>query len=91
MTIQINDKDIELKYSLRSMMIYENISGKSFNPQGLTDIITFMYCVIVSSSKDYSYRFDDFIDYLDANPELLTQFSNWLTNTTYNNNALKKE
>ena len=41
MTITINDKDIELKYTLRSMMMYENITGKTFAPEGVADILPF--------------------------------------------------
>ena len=65
MKIKIGKKNIELKYTIRAMIMYENMAQKSFNPQTLTDIITFMYCIIVSSSKDYSFKFDQFIDYLD--------------------------
>ena len=60
-------------------MIYENITQKSFNPQGLTDVITFFYSVVVASAKDMALSFDDFIDWIDANPSALNEFSQWLT------------
>ena len=68
MKIKIGKKNIELKYSIRAMIMYENMVEKSFNPQTLTDIITFMYCIIVSSSKDYSFKFDQFtmIQYMNV-------------------------
>ena len=53
MTITINEKTIELKYSLRAMLMYENMTDKTFNPSTLTDVITYMYCIVVSSSQDY--------------------------------------
>ena len=36
MTITINDKEIQLKYSFRAMMIYENIAQKSFEPKEMS-------------------------------------------------------
>ena len=43
MKVTFNEKEYELKYSFRAYMIYENIMGKSFSPQGLTDMIVFFY------------------------------------------------
>ena len=39
MKIKIQDKEIELKYSFRSMLIYEKITDRSFSPSGLYDIV----------------------------------------------------
>ena len=90
MTITINDKDIELKYTLRSMMMYENITGKTFAPEGVSDILTFFYCVVVASAKNYELKFDDFLDVIDENQERLNEFSLWLTNVVATQNYLKK-
>jgi len=90
MTIKINDKEIELKYTIRAMIMYENMTEKTLNPQGLTDVITFMFCVIVASSKDYSLKFDDFIDYLDENPNVINEFAEWLKTAGNNNETFKK-
>lgn len=78
MKIKIKEKEIELKYSYRALMIYENIQKQSFNPKTLSDIIVFFYSVVVSSSKDRNILFDDFMDWLDENPNVITEFSNWL-------------
>ena len=90
MTITINDKDIELKYTLRSMMMYENITGKTFAPEGVSDILTFVYCVVVASAKNYELEFDDFLDLIDENQDKLNEFSLWLTNVVATQNYLKK-
>lgn len=82
MIITINKKKITLKYSLRAMVMFENMTEKSFNPQGITDILTFMYCIVVSSAKDYSITFDDFMDAMDKNPNLVNEFAKWLTDTS---------
>lgn len=90
MKITIKDKEIELKYTLRSMIMYENMTDKTFNPEGLTDVITFMYCVVIASSKDYSLKFDEFIDVLDEHPELVGQFGEWITSSVNNTETFRK-
>ena len=78
MDVTIKGNTYTLKYSFRALMIYENITQKSFSPQGLSDVITFFYSVVVASSRDNNLRFDDFIDWIDDNPSSLSEFSNWL-------------
>jgi hypothetical protein len=91
MKITINEKEIELKYSLRSMIMYENITDKTFNPSTMSDVITFFYCIVVASAKDYSIKFDDFLDYLDENPNLINDFGNWIQTVANTNNVIKKK
>lgn len=79
MVIDINGKQYTLKYSFRALMIYENITQKSFSPQGLSDVLTFFYSVVTASSRDNTLSFDDFIDWIDEHPSSLNDFSNWLT------------
>lgn len=78
MKINLHDKEIELKYSYRALMIYENIQKQSFNPKTLSDIIVFFYSITLSSAKGQEVMFDDFMDWLDENPTAITEFSNWL-------------
>lgn len=85
-----NNKEVELKYSIRAMMMYENITESSFNPKNLTDILTFFYCVVVSSMKDYNYSFEQFIDELDNDPSKLEELTNWMNSNISNQNTFKK-
>lgn len=91
MIINFKGKDIELKYSLRAMMMYENITDASFAPQSITDVLTFFYCIVVTSSKDYEIDFGDFIEYLDNNTTIINDFAIWMQNVTNNIGNLKKE
>ena len=90
MALKIKDKEIELKYSIRSMIMYENMTEKTFAPTSLTDVITFMYCVVVSSAKDYSISFDEFIDYLDENQNAINEFGDWLQSSSNSNDNFSK-
>ena len=79
MTITIRQKQVELRYSMRSLFMYENITGQSFNPKTLQDFCTFFYCVVCSSNKDLDLTFDDFIDeVIDPNPQVMNEFAEWL-------------
>lgn len=91
MNIDINGKEVELKFSFRAMMMYENITGSTFSPSGLTDIITFFYCIVLAASKDYSISYDDFLDWLDTNPDAIKEFGNWVNTNAINQNQLKKD
>lgn len=79
MKITIKGNTVSLKYSFRALMIYENITQKSFNPKGISDVVVFFYAIVVASSKDTTLSFDDFIDWLDANHTAISEFSVWLT------------
>lgn len=91
MRINIKNTEINLKYSFRSLMLYENITGKTLEPKGVIDIITYFYCVIISSTKDIDLSFEEFIDWVDEHPTMVVQFGSWLIQTAKNNNALKKD
>ena len=78
MKVKFNEKEYELKYSFRAYMIYENIMDKSFSPQGLTDMIVFFYSSLLAAAKGDIIKYEDFLDWLDDNPDELTKFSNWL-------------
>lgn len=75
-----DSRDIELKYSFRSLIMYENIQNKTFAPQTMTDVLVFFFCTILGSDRDVQLSFDDFLDMIDVNPQLVSDFSEWLTN-----------
>ena len=91
MKITINEKEIELKYSFRALMMFENINGTTYNGGGLTEAITLFYCIAVTSSKDYSLDYDYFIDWLDENQDILKEFFTWISTIGNNQNKLKKD
>ena len=94
MKITIDNKEYELKYSFRALMIYENITNKSFEPKSLTDIINLFYsCIIVNdlTKGNTTITYDNFLDWLEKNPVVLTEFSNWLLDIFNTNNLATKE
>lgn len=88
MIINIENKEITLKYSFRGFMIYEQITDKSFQPKGLNELITLFYCIVMASDKELVIDFDDFIEWLDQNPKCLNDFSSWLSENVNRENEL---
>ena len=91
MKITINDKEITLKHTFRSFIIYENITKKSFEFKGLTEILIYFYSTIMASDKELDLSFDDFIEWLDDNPQSIQDFSKWLMSTVKVNDYLNGE
>lgn len=91
MTVNIKGKDVTLKYSFRAMMIYENITKKTFEPKGLTEFIILFYSLIMAADKESELTFDEFVDWLDEHTEQFNDFIIWLEVTTAKNNYLSKK
>ena len=88
MKIVIKGEELELKYSFRALIIYENIMQKSFDPKGISEVITFFYCIILGSKKDIQFTYDEFLEWLDENPAALGEFSQWILKVVEKNNEL---
>lgn len=79
MIIKVKDREVKLKWTMRAIMLYENIQNKSFSPDSTTDVLIYMFCIILSSDKEVDLTFDEFLDMVDENPEMIVEFSTWLT------------
>lgn len=91
MEITINNKTIKLKKTFRSLIAYESAMGKTFNPTTITESIMYFYCVIISSDSDIELSFDNFMDWLDDNPNSLKEFTQWLVEQNEIENKLTKK
>ena len=87
MKVTIKGTSFDLHYSMRMMIIYENITGENFdftNMQSLKQVTTlFLSCILASAKKnglDLQLTYEDFMDWLDDNGgyELLNEFALWL-------------
>lgn len=85
MTLKINDNEnLELKYSFRSSIYFETISGHNLDLQNLSanDLITLFYAVFVASLQKEGKSIIDMISFLDIVDEnggdkVLLEFSKW--------------
>ena len=84
MKIRIGEEELELVYSFRSSIYFEQIAGHSLDFTNLTpnDLITLFYSVVIASlqkSKKPIITMLDFLDVVDENggDKCLVEFSNW--------------
>lgn len=67
-------KEYNLKFGLRSMFIYESITGKTFNITTVFDEYVYFYSCLMADTNNPALEFDEFINYCDEHPELLKEF-----------------
>jgi hypothetical protein len=87
MIVKIGEREIEMHYSLRMYMLYENIVGESLDYTKLesyTTILNLFYCAVLSSMQyhkmELDLKFDEFIDWIDTEGiTALSEFSVWYT------------
>ena len=84
MTLKINDDNIELAYSFRSGIYFEQIANKSLDLTNISskDFVTLFYCIVLASlqkAKKPVITMLDFLDIVDDNggEKCLMEFSDW--------------
>lgn len=78
MEITIKEKQYKVKYTLRALFIYEQITGKIFKLESITDEYVFFYCLLAANNPEIELSFNDFIDAMDENVNLIIQFSDFM-------------
>lgn len=89
MKITFRGQELELHYSMRIYIIYENIMGEGVKfeqMQSYTSILTLMYSAVVASLQYYkrnsNVTYDEFIDWVDVDTEQkITEFSKWFVSS----------
>lgn len=76
--IKIKDIEYKLKYTLRALFIYERITGKSFQFEGLYSEYLLFFSTLVANNENFTITFDEFIDICDEDPKLFNEFRKWL-------------
>lgn len=75
MDITIKGKQYKVKYTIRALFIFEQITGKAFEIKTLLDNWIFLYSIILANNPDSLLDWDDFVDALDNDKELITQLT----------------
>lgn len=74
-TIKINDKEYKVKYTIRALFYWEQITGKPFAINTLLDNYLFFYCMILANNPDDVLEWDQFLNAIDSDPTLFTQIN----------------
>lgn len=94
MKITINNTELQLKNSFRNYVIYERITGSTFsNVDKLEDILNLFYSCILAAAhrEDKSISVNDFYDFVDDNPQSISDFVSWLTEQMKVSNMLNPQ
>ena len=75
MTFTINNTEVTLKQTFRSLVMYEQMAGHSFNPTTTFDILLYFYAHILGSNKDVKLSFDEYMDWIAGCKVLVTSDS----------------
>lgn len=68
----------KLKYTLRALFIYEQITGKAFELKTITDEYLFFYCVLMANNPDSPLTFEELIEAIDEDMGIMVEFQNFL-------------
>ena len=89
--IEINGKKYKLKYTIRSLFIWEQITGKSFKIEKMLDNYLFFYSMILANNPDEILEWDDYINSMDADPTLLKRMSDIIEEQQKKDNLFTNE
>lgn len=83
MEVTINGANYKIKYTLRALFIFEQITGKSFNVESSMEQFLFYYAILLANNPGMKMSFEDFIDACEpdaeGSKEIIKAFSDMLT------------
>jgi len=91
MKMHIKDREVELRYTMRALIMYENIMDKPFAPKTTMDIVVFMLCVLLASDKQLQLTLDELLDIIDEDTNIFVEFANWLTDEVTKQNMATQD
>lgn len=77
-TITIKGKEYTIKYTIRALFIFEQITKKSFKIESLLDNYIFLYSMILANNPNNPLDWDDFIEAVDNDNTIFETFSSLL-------------
>lgn len=87
--IKIGNKKYNLKYTIRALFLFEQITKKSFKIETLLDNYIFFYCMILANNPDNPIDWDKFIDAVDNDNTLYTKMAEIVAKQQKENNLFE--
>lgn len=81
-TITINGINYTVKPGMKAIIIYEKITDEAFRLKTTTDILTYCYAAILAGTPNSKLGFDELLEAIDANPELMKQLTDIIITPT---------
>lgn len=79
MKLTYKDKTYDLKFGFKAMIVYEKITGSTFNGGTIESLVIALYSCILAADSEFTEDFTVFCDWLDDNPEVLTDFITFIS------------
>lgn len=79
MKIKIGKKNYNVKNTVRALFIFERITRKAFSIETILDNYIYLYSILLANNEDMDLTWDEFIDYIDKDPDFLNRFNKLLT------------
>jgi hypothetical protein len=78
--VVINGKEYKVKQTMRSIMLFEEMTGKSIGSMDagkINDVLVMLYCTLKACNKAEfeNIDFDAFVDMVDENPAIIQDMS----------------
>ena len=78
--ITIHGKEYNLKYTIRSLFIFEQITGHPFKIETTMDNYIFFYSLILANNRDNPLLWDEFCDAIDEDPHIVEKIAELVAN-----------
>ena len=72
--ITINNTEYKFKFTLRAMMLFEQVAKKPFSINSMLDEYLYLYCMIMANNTNATLTFEDLIDAMDEDPSIMVKF-----------------
>ena len=89
-SITINKKKYKVKYTIRALFIFEQITGKPFKIETLLDNYIFFYAMILANNQDKILDWNEYLDAIDANPNLFKEMNDIVSEEQKKNDLFDK-
>ncbi len=81
-TITIAGTDYTVKPGMKAIIIFEKITDEAFHLKTTTDILIYFIASILAGTPESKLGFDELLDAIDAQPELMKQLSDLVLTPT---------
>lgn len=75
MKITINKKKYEVRYTIRAIFLFEQITKAPFEIKTITDSYVFFYCMILANNPENVLEWDDYLNALDRDKTLFEKLN----------------
>lgn len=74
-TVNINGKDYQIKQTVRSLFLWEQIAGRPFEVKTTLDNYLYYYCLILANNKECDLDWDAFLDAIDNDLSIIIEIT----------------